>query len=356
MQAAIETTTSRNLPVDPRLAPVVDYMSRRIAIAFEKAAAHQSDPRTYPLPLDRHAMEAVLAERLAELPPLRQRAAIAAMMAQVSAPKSAREARLGELARLDLRSPVSLGRQARALGVLPRSSFTRADLPEILKRALAASALKPASGGAPASSLELRIHQVKCVEDTREAGKDEISVGGVLTDFATGATTPVQPLDLGKFAKGDVKKFDNPVRLPAFSLQEGENFPKSYLAVVALSEIDFGGFSEFLNKLLDGLADELNVIVGLLVASIAAGAAAGSVLPAIGTIVGLVAGAVIGILFAFLKQVFADDIFPPETVTPVVLGSLTDRFAGNSLDSPPEVLVYLGFGGHYELTVSWHLA
>lgn len=344
--------------VDPALQPIVDYMSKRIELAFEKAVVHHTDSRKYPLPDNPKAIESVLARRLSLLPPERRGAAVSVMMPQVMSPS--RESKYGPLAKVDLQAAVPLFQQARSIA-LPEVRLTAADLKRFAPgsrrvKTIRAAGHALASTPAEVNNLQLVIHRVKCVEDTSEAKKDEISIGGVMTNFATAATTEVPPLDMGRFKKGTVKKFSNPVKFQSFNLREGSQFPKSYLAVLAASEIDFGGFEDFLTKLLDGIADEINVIVGIIVSSISAGAAAGSIVPAVGTIAGLIAGAVFGILFAFLRKAFKDETFLPQTVTPVTIDSLTDRFPAGALESEKEVLVFLGFAGHYEVTVSWRLS
>jgi hypothetical protein len=361
MQATEATTARPVTKVDPRLQPIVDYMSNRIELAIEKATAHHTNPAKYPLPADPDALESVLHRRLTALSPDQQRTAVTRVMPQATAANEARIAKFGGLARLKLESDVPIAKQARDLSILPTLKMTAVDLKELLASpgVLRTRRFSPLGGPAPVPevrSLELLIHKVNCVDDTSEARKDEISLGGALTNLATGETTKADPRSVGEFKTGTVKEFTNPIRFPAFNLTEGDTFPKTYLALVDAAEVDFGGFSDVLDKLVDGLSAELNVIIGMVVASITAGGTAGSLVGPIGTIIGLIAGAVFAVLFALLKQLWADEVFEPEMAIPVVITSLTDRFPGGALESAKEVLVFLGFGGHYEVTTSWRLA
>jgi hypothetical protein len=120
------------------------------------------------------------------------------------------------------------------------------------------------------SGLQLQVTEIRCVKDTREIGKDEIANGGALLDLVTGAATEVPSQFIGKFKKGDVKSFPNPLRFPPFNLHANDEFPKVYMAVLALAEIDLGGFGKFLTDLANALH---GITVGLLAVVVGAAAA-----------------------------------------------------------------------------------
>lgn len=357
MQTATITRTAEHSPakLDPRLKPIVDHLVQQFELAMEKAVAHQTDSDKYPLPDDPTAMESLLSHRLDLMPAGTRHTIVSRMLPQLATSAPLRRTRLGVNSQLDLKSKVSLTQQARSLRILPAVQLTSQDFRQIatgpgVRRTITSKT------NTEVRNLELQVHQLHCIADSVEVRNDEISIGGTMTNLATGDTSKVAPISIGKFKKGDIKNFASPLRLSGFRLQEGDVFPKTYLAVLDAAEIDAGGFSEFLDKLVDGIVVQSTVILTILAAGIGAGAGAGSALPALGTLIGMVAGAALVLIGALLKKLAGDEIFPPQALTPVTLGSLTDRFPDNSLESSKEILHFLGFGADYELTVSWRLS
>ena len=103
------------------------------------------------------------------------------------------------------------------------------------------------------TKLELRIHKVRCDDETNgflgsEAGSDEIDLGGTTVD-ESGDTHKVSPFRVASFGDdGDQKVFSPPRRFTFFNLTEGTAFPKGYVATLVLAEIDSGGFNDFLRQ------------------------------------------------------------------------------------------------------------
>ncbi|HVF13870.1 MAG TPA: hypothetical protein VM942_04675, partial [Acidimicrobiales bacterium] len=99
--------------------------------------------------------------------------------------------------------------------------------------------------------LELRIHRVKCVTETNEWGDDEIDLGGTIVD-ETGDTEKIANFRVSSsFDDGEVKTYAPPRTFATFDLTEGTLFPKSYYVTLVLAEVDFGGISALLDKLLN---------------------------------------------------------------------------------------------------------
>jgi hypothetical protein len=201
--------------------------------------------------------------------------------------------------------------------------------------------------------LQLRIHKVKCLDETdgflgSEAGDDEIDLGGTTVD-ETGDTKKVTPFRVGSsFDDGEQVVFSPPRRFAMFNLTEGTAFPKSYFVTLVLAEVDMGGLPDFLNQLLNWVKTK---VVAALTAAI--GGAIGASGGPIGAIIGAAVGAVVGLVFELFKSIWEDDVFKPATVS-VSIPSLNARWSGKT-DSPEGSVTFSGHGGKYQLTYDWQL-
>ncbi len=81
----------------------------------------------------------------------------------------------------------------------------------------------------------------------------------------------------------------------------GNEYPHYYMAQVALSEKDDGGFGDFLSSLWDKVGSELSQALGD-AAGTAIGAALGSSIPGLGTVIGVVIGAIVGWLVSLFHN------------------------------------------------------
>jgi hypothetical protein len=214
---------------------------------------------------------------------------------------------------------------------------------------VAAGGLMPAQ---TTNKLELRIHKVRCVDETNPEwpGDDEIAMGGTAVD-ETGDVHKIPQFTVrNDFDDGEQMLYAPPKRFTSFSLLEGGNkWPKSYFVTLVLAEKDMGGFADFLNKLLDAV--KKRVIEAL-------GAAIGGVIGSIGgplmAVIGAAIGWIVGKIFEWLKAWWSDDVFPPKTVS-VNIPSLTARWAGGATDSPNGVLRFQAHGGTYDVTYDWRM-
>jgi hypothetical protein len=171
----------------------------------------------------------------------------------------------------------------------------------------------------PCNTLDLRIHETKCFDETGrssgkwyelgERGSDLIHLGGTTID-ATGVTKKVNEFRLGKYDDDDVSLYDPPKIFSSFNLKEGTDWPKFYFATLVIAEKDWGGFADFLNDLTDEiekyvvkkLAQELGIAIGV---------ASGGI---IGALIGLVVGWVVGEVLDWLQEAWSDDIFDATTI------------------------------------------
>lgn len=327
---------------DPKLRKIALRICREAELAIEKVAANARDPRRFPLSSDERSLERVLMSRFVTLHPARKEAAGALALARLGAPANVRARHYGELARIDLSAGTAVDAQARALGWPAELRIAPAMAPQ---QPIAAAAL-----GLPAtvSRLELRLHQVKCIDETNglfgsERGEDEIKLGGTSVD-ETGDTKKIAAfLVSSDFDDGDRKVYTPPRQFTWFNLKEGRGFPKTYHVTFVLAEADMGGIGDFLNGLLQKLQsmieEALAPDVGIKVANDA---------------IAKVVHFVVDRIFGLIRNVWSDDLFEPVTAS-VHIASLNQRFAGGKTDSPEFVARFKGHGGEYVLVYDWRL-
>ncbi|MGI3202269.1 hypothetical protein ACRJ4W_35750 [Streptomyces sp. GLT-R25] len=187
------------------------------------------------------------------------------------------------------------------------------------------------------------------MEETNELFKDEISLGGTAVD-ESGDADKISSFRVKSFHTGGVQTYTPPRRLVWFSLTEGPvQFPKSYFVTLVLAEVDQGGFSSFVDGLIDKVRDAITAALGNAIGSQLPGGPGGPIAVLISEAIDYV----VGKIFSFLKVVWQDDIFQPITVR-TTTQSLTSRWAGRS-DSPERTVTFRGHGGKYQLVYDWRM-
>ncbi|WP_199550499.1 hypothetical protein [Streptomyces sp. N35] len=337
-----------------KLQAVTDRVVREMQLAAEKVACHHAEPAKYPMPTAKSAVEQLFAARFATLPDGQRKKAADKAVTELKSP--ARAGRLGDLSKVDLRSPASVEAQVKALPFPDKLKFPADELRKLPGASLTGPQETAAQSGAQAGAqavsqlrqLELRIHQIKCLDETSEIGKDEIHLGATTID-ESGDTKKVSAFKVRSFNTGDVQTYTPPKRLTFFSLTESTvTFPKSYFVTLVVAEVDWGGLADFLN----GLLDKVKAKVAAAVAA-AIGGAIGSPGGPVGIAIGIAVGYAVTQIFDFLKGLWGDEVFKPVTVS-TVIPSLTSRWAGqdNSSDRSVE---FAGHGGRYRLTYDWRM-
>lgn len=343
-------TTSENIGIsDPKIKAIAKRVLGACILSAQRATMHTVNARAFPLPVAPGAMEAVFHERFTSLDSSRRAGAVARVRDHLAAGEAARAALVGpELAKLDLQDVRPVFERLQAMPLAPALRLTREQL-EGPRSLHGPTGLIPLQ---PSKRLGLRIHKVRCVDETNPEwlGDDEIALGGTTVD-ETGDAKKVAEFGVrNDFDDGEQKVYAPPREFVWFNLSEGDKWPKSYFVTLVLAEKDMGGLADFLNKLLDKVKGE---VVSAL--SAALGAAIGASGGPVGAIIGAVVGWVVGQVFEWLKAWWSDDVFSPRTVS-LSLSSANATFAGGAKDSPESTLTYKGFGGTYTVTYDWILS
>jgi hypothetical protein len=356
---------------DPKLLKVIARVTREMELSIEKVAANHAKPTEFPLPDKPNSTEQILAARFKALPQEFKIKAGAKAMGRINAPPAARKEQLGDLAAVNLKAGVAIGEQVRAMPMPQALKLTGADLIKISRAhvgvagaagvnvALAGAGVAGILPGAIGATLpkltklEMRIHRVKCVDETGSGpfgniGNDEIDLGGSAVD-ETGDVHTIPKFRVGSnFDSGEAVDF--PPRLfTTFDLREGTAFPKSYFVTLVLAEVDAGGLSSFINKLVQKVKEKVRAALVK-----ALGGLLGTSGGPVGILIGIAAGEVINRVFDFLGRLWGDDIFPPVTAS-VSIASLTARWPGGKTDSTEGVATFKGHGGHYRVAYDWRM-
>jgi hypothetical protein len=318
-------------------------VARQAELGFEKVAAHHAEPARFPLPTQAGSLEQILAIRFDKLPESTKKVAGARATARLKASAANRQRRFKDLASINLAKPIEA--QVKALPFPAELKFSSDELRALTtmdgQSATAAAAATPTT-----NRLELRIHKVRCVDETGsgflgELGDDEIDLGGTTVD-QSGITRKIPAFRVGSsFDDGEEVSFSPPRRFALFDLNQGKTFPKSYFATLVLAEIDMGGLPDFVNKLYDWIKAKVTEEVTK------AGGPIGIILP-------LVVAYVADLVFDYFGKLWGDDVFEPGTVS-VRIPSLTARWAGGATDGPEQTLTFKGHGGTYQIVYDWRL-
>jgi hypothetical protein len=372
IMAEVNTNSQADKVTDPKLLKVIARVAREMELSIEKVAANHARPTEFPLPDRPGSTEQILAARFKALPQEFKNKAGAKAMGRINAPAAVRKEHLEDLAAVNLKAGVAVGEQVSAMPMPEALKLTGADLTKITRAhvgvaaaaganvALAGAgvgAILPGAIGATLpklTRLEMRIHRVKCVDETGsgpfgDIGNDEIDLGGSAVD-ETGDVHTIAKFRVGSnFDSGEHVDFSPPRTFTTFDLREGTAFPKSYFVTLVLAEVDGGGLSSFIEKLVQKVKEKVRAALIK-----ALGGAFGVSGGPVGVIIGVVAGDVINRVFDFIGGLWGDDVFTPLT-TSVSIASLTARWPGGKTDSPQSVATFKGHGGHYRVAYDWRM-
>ncbi|MET7703633.1 hypothetical protein [Streptomyces sp. NPDC005485] len=232
---------------------VAERVVQELALTADKVAVHHAEPARYPLPADESAAEHLIARRFEGLSEEEKRRAAARALADLNGGPG-RAARLGDLARVDLRSPASVDAQAKRLGFPDRLRFPVDHLRKL-----------------PASLLP----------------EESAPVTG----------------------EGDGWVYEPLRRFHWFGLDEVAEYPRTYFVTLVLADIEWPGLAEYVHQLLDLV--RRRVLGGL-------SAAVGEPVGTASVRVGMTVGAAVGWVLDRLKELYGDEVFRPVTVGTVL--------------------------------------
>lgn len=375
---------------DPRLQEIVDRAVQTVEIALERVVANHANPAQYPLPNGSKTIESVLKQRFDQLPQKRRKELATELLPRIKENAQKRNARLGSLAQIDLRSLKSVIDQIKTIADPKLSVIQEKELPQLAENirktifpsfpagALTDSSARASTSTPTAKSIDLRLAQILCIKPTKlELGRDEISLGCLVTT-EDGLTLMKGPFDLGKFKAGEKINFSPPKNLGTFDLLQGA-FPKVIAVTPVLAEVDYENLVSILNALCYEVgfvsAGIATVMAGILAEFVTATAAAGITMTAtaggiiisgtlapifpmvaITLLVVAVTVAIIAGIIAIFARIGKDEVFAIPTNAPVaILTSNSALFPNGNPTSQQSDVVFRDFGGEYHLKFDFKL-
>jgi hypothetical protein len=288
----------------PRLDLLAQRGARLAELAIERIALNAMDPNAYPLPKSPISAERTIKQVIEGLPAARRQQIFERARAHRGESAAARRARLGDVARVDIRSNAAIGDQVAALGTPPSLRIPQRDYRAILEAGVAGKipgVVSPSAAAAPATKLEFRLETVECLSQTfKEKGGDEICVTLVLLN-EKGETSNSAATDLGSFVNDSTRTFNDRL-LHSIDVSNG-TFPKAIVYFPVLVERD--------NSSLAGVLSLIGAALALIggVAGLVGLATGNVVLALIGLAVELVGGLLVLLSwFAFDTCIVTEDL------------------------------------------------
>ncbi len=208
------------------------------------------------------------------------------------------------------------------------------------------------------SQITLRIHSVKCVDETggkwaEKVGNDEIALAGFGID-ANSETVFVNRFGVyAHFDDGDIKTYAPPRNFITLALNPNGPFPQTCVAGFFLAEEDGGeDFGSKAMAIYEKVREE--VTKQKQAASLVPAGAARLASPAAAAIWEFSRSVVYPWAKAKILNAMKDDIFPP-TDTMVTIPTPGFTWDGSTV-SPPAAVEFRGHDGIYLLTYDWVLA
>lgn len=206
-----------------------------------------------------------------------------------------------------------------------------------------------------AKQLKLRIHSVKCVDETggkymEKFGNDEIYLGGFSLD-AEGTPVKIPTFCVySDFDDGEVKTYNPPKEFAVFNLENSNNWPKTLGVAFMLFERDSGDMNEALDKAFQKFKEEVSSKKA--VAKTDDGVSSFAI--PWGTIFTVVIPMIAGYLKDKLSSAISDDAFPLESAS-IVLPAANYNWNGNTV-SPVTKVEFRGNDGVYYLFYDWEIS
>jgi hypothetical protein len=326
---------------DPKVLSVAKRVAEELELEIYKVVAHSAEPTNFPLPQEPNSIEQTLYKRFKTLTPTQKQQAVAKVLPRLRASKAQWEKRFGDLSKVDIHSALPIARQAKNLPLPSKVTLLSGTGLPILTMDDSSGSVTPVN---ELQSLQLFLHEVKAIDETggnwwTERGSDEIYLGATTVD-ESGDTEQISAFKVGDFDDGDVKTFSPPKLFASFDLREGTEYPKDYFVTLVLAEKDQGGLPDFINELFNQIKAKITEYLQ-------------SKGPK-GLIIALAINYVLGKAFEWFKDIWEDDIFPPNTVT-VGIKASTYRFDGGTTESPEAIATFKAHDGTYTVTYSWRL-
>ncbi|HZV71023.1 MAG TPA: hypothetical protein VFG10_15820 [Saprospiraceae bacterium] len=212
------------------------------------------------------------------------------------------------------------------------------------------------------TKLNLRIHSVKCVDETggwaERFGNDEIYLGGFTVDAGNRSQKIAATSVYADFDDGDIKKFNPPKVFATYSLGPAFNKPRNYVAGFLLIEKDSGDMNTAVTAVYNALRDQIaKKLRERQSSTVLAGGSSSAVMAIDPATLVAIWSVVKPIIYGYVKSKieswFGDEIFPLQDASVTLLSS--DHTFNGQKTSPIAMKEFRGHEGVYQLYYDWQL-
>lgn len=338
------------------LLPLLSDMEKIMEVSVLKTTAQLIDPVLYPMPsAEIPSLENIILPQLLSLPQYKKEIAISNFHSRINKIRllteidnsNAYQPQLAE----SLQLPVSILDSSKELIFLKCAGIYSHLQTQNNEHGSVPNTMSSSGGG---MKVNLRIHKIRCEEETTAiSGDDEISIAATITnpDGSTGKIDPILVRD--DFDTGEEQVYQPAWKFVTYNLWNGNDvgtFPKYCSCLLILSEIDNGGLSDKVGEIYNILQDALVAAIGrygggLITSTALAGP--------IGIVMGIAVAYLLDKLFDLFKEIWEDDLFAPILIDQVFRDQYSN-FDG-SMFSTLYSCVFKGFGGSYIIDYSWQM-
>ena len=339
-----------------------------VLLAVQRAIQYAEDPERNKLPEDQDSLERIFFKRWQTLKPERRQRIISRSKGRtMPAPN--------EMINLLVSHP-----EIATLKKLNRStSNIKIDLDTLMGElpgfgedgGVAYGAIKANVKSTLYKELQFRVKSVKCIDDTKGWGDDDISIGGAAI-YPNGKTVTLpRLLNEHPFETGETKTFDPPQVFAKFSFEDEDTvtykgnaypieWPRSFMVLVIMVEEDLAGnFPEEVAKIVNQIKDSIKPEIESAVAGAIGGVIGGPIGSAIGSAVGYVVSKildwVIVELISLIKEWYEDDLFPVRSFSVTINTPYLPEPVGTKTHSSGHTKWVGWHEGEYRLDFDWRL-
>ena len=334
--------SSRLRPATPKRMQFATVNAAEITLALQKALANRANPAAYPLPSEPACFENICNGFVSSIKRTQWlERMVGGAVAALAQDAHSRRAKLGDVALLDVRSPVPVEVQAAGIPSL-RTKFERSDVTATARHDVQRPA-GPLPSGRTLGACGLRLSRFE-VRDTTEWFGDEPYIGGTTIDD-NGTVAAVPEFKVGDLDQGDVWQPPEPRVLNSFQIGNPGRWPRLFQFALTIREEDSGDQSAFVFELTRRIRDKLQQEIQEYLD--------GGVDPLLAWILGEITSWILDWVFGQLRGWLGDELFPPALHT-LELPGRQFSFDG-SLISGPYGWITTGYSAEYWYDTEWEL-
>jgi hypothetical protein len=330
----------------PEMLSLKESAKKILELSFFKALGNYVEPEVYPLSSNEDSIENLIHSRIVSLSPERQALATASFATEKLRMNMLRNSYYKEV---DEQGIFTALNTSESIFDRAENYITSKGVDLTKKIELTQQQLIRTLSFAKVDTFKMHLELDSMVCDYG-GNSDEIAISAVYVN-SIGESAKIAPyLVSDDFNLNDVIHFPGNKYITWDLLKVDATFPKKCICTFILAELDNGGLADWVDKFYHKLSDKLKELIKK---------AAGYIpIPVLGPIIGEVVAEVVGwlldLLFGWFKDVWEDDLFPPQTIQ-LNIPDESYRFANNGERQAYNVCKFEGYGSRYTLNYTWQI-